>query len=116
MPKATATVNGHTVAETDSYELVEGNIYVRTPSSHPSPLSYVTQFPPSSLNQTFLTPSSTTTVCPYKGTASYYTVTTNKTETKDAAWVYEDPKKEFEKIKGFVAFYKSKPGVEVTSE
>ena len=42
MPKATATVNGHTVAETDSYELVEGNIYVRTPSSHLSPLSYVT--------------------------------------------------------------------------
>jgi hypothetical protein len=41
MPKATATVNGHTVAETDSYELVEGNIYVRTPVPihHPFPLS-----------------------------------------------------------------------------
>lgn len=29
MPHATATVNGHKVAETDTYEVVEGNIYVR---------------------------------------------------------------------------------------
>ena len=29
MPKATATVNGITVAETDTYEVVDGNIYVR---------------------------------------------------------------------------------------
>ncbi|KAF2788802.1 DUF427-domain-containing protein, partial [Melanomma pulvis-pyrius CBS 109.77] len=100
MPHATATVNGHTVADTDAYELVEGNVY----------------FPPSSLNQSFFTSSPTTTKCPYKGTATYYTITTNKTETKDAAWVYAEPKSGYEKIRGFVAFYKSKPGVEVVSE
>jgi hypothetical protein len=27
--KATATVSGRTIAETDNYELVEGNVYVR---------------------------------------------------------------------------------------
>jgi len=27
--KAIATVSGHTIAETDEYEVVEGNIYVR---------------------------------------------------------------------------------------
>lgn len=79
-------------------------------------VSFFHQFPPSSLKESFFASSPTTTVCPYKGTASYYTVTTNKTETKDAAWVYADPKKEYEKIKGFVAFYKGKPGVEVSSE
>jgi uncharacterized protein (DUF427 family) len=131
MPKATATVNGHEVASSSTYELIEGNIYVRpsvpTSSPHvlprpldlsPSLISQPTafQFPPSALNKQFFTPSPTTTFCPYKGTASYYTVTTNKTELKDAAWVYEDPKPEYEKIKGYVAFYKSKPGVEVASE
>lgn len=30
--KATATVSGRTIAETDEYEVVEGNIYVRCPS------------------------------------------------------------------------------------
>jgi hypothetical protein len=40
MPKATATVNGHTVAETDSYELIEGNIYVRALVPIPFSLSY----------------------------------------------------------------------------
>jgi hypothetical protein len=41
------------------------------------------------------------------------TVTTNKTEVKDAAWYYSEPLKSMEKIKGYVAFYKGK--AEVTS-
>ena len=36
MPHATATVNGIVVAETDSYEVVDGNIYVRM-----APISYL---------------------------------------------------------------------------
>lgn len=39
MPKATATVNGHTVAETDSYEFIEGNVYVRPPLPFHNPYS-----------------------------------------------------------------------------
>jgi hypothetical protein len=34
MPHATATVNGVQVAETDTYEVVDGNIYVCTHISH----------------------------------------------------------------------------------
>ncbi|KAJ4305804.1 hypothetical protein N0V90_001336 [Kalmusia sp. IMI 367209] len=95
MPKATATVNGIAVAETDTYEVVDGNIY----------------FPPSSINKSAFSPTATKTHCPYKGDASYYTVTTNKTEIKDAAWYYPNPKPEYEKIKDYVAFYKGKAEV-----
>lgn len=98
MPHATASVNGITVAETDTYEVVDGNIY----------------FPPSSINKSAFAPTSTKTHCPYKGDASYYTVTTNKTEIKDAAWYYPDPLPEYQKIKDYVAFYKGK--AEVKSE
>ncbi|KAF2250755.1 DUF427-domain-containing protein [Trematosphaeria pertusa] len=96
MPHATATVNGITVAETDSYEVVDGNIY----------------FPPSAINKSAFTPTSTKTHCPYKGDASYYTVTTNKTEVKDAAWYYPEPMKGYEKIRDYVAFYKTKAEIE----
>ncbi|KAJ4341732.1 hypothetical protein N0V95_007124, partial [Ascochyta clinopodiicola] len=49
------------------------------------------------------------------GDASYYTVTTNKTEMEDVAWYYPEPLQSMQKIKGFVAFYK-KGGVEVKVE
>jgi hypothetical protein len=70
MPHATATVNGIVVAETDNYEVVDGNIYVphpdpypntlfpfkplTQPSSHPTP-SKVTTSPPQTLKHTVLT-------------------------------------------------------------
>ncbi|XPS78710.1 hypothetical protein M3J07_010723 [Ascochyta lentis] len=100
MPQATATVNGVEVARTSTWEVVDGNIY----------------FPPSSLTHTHFTPTTTTTHCPHKGGASYYTVTTNKTELKDAAWCYPEPLPEMRKIRGFVAFYKTKGGVVVGVE
>jgi uncharacterized protein (DUF427 family) len=42
------------------------------------------------------------------------TVTTNKTEVKDAAWYYAEPLKSMEKIRGYVAFYKGKAEVKST--
>ncbi|KAF1967902.1 DUF427-domain-containing protein [Bimuria novae-zelandiae CBS 107.79] len=100
MPIATALVNGHIVASTTTPETVDGNLY----------------FPPSSLTKSYFTPTDTKTHCPYKGDASYYTITTNNTEVKDAAWYYPEPRAGFEKIKGYVAFYKGKAGVEVKNE
>ncbi|EOA90529.1 hypothetical protein ACJQWK_08017 [Exserohilum turcicum] len=95
MPHATASVNGIVVAETDSYEVVDGNIY----------------FPPDAIKKSYFSPTSTSTHCPYKGNAKYYTVTTNKTEVKDAAWYYPEPLESMNKIKGYVAFYKGKAEV-----
>jgi len=96
--KATATVSGRTIAETDSWEVVEGNVY----------------FPPSSVNQSMLAKTDHSTHCPWKGDASYYTINLDKTELKNAAWYYPDPKEKAVNIKDHVAFYKNL--VEVKAE
>ena len=73
---AKAIWNGAVLAEADAYEVVEGNVY----------------FPQSAVGNATLRPSDTTTVCPWKGTASYYTVVVDGAENVDAAWIYRDPK------------------------
>ncbi len=57
---ARATWNGAVLSEAGAgdTELVEGNIY----------------FPPESVNKEYFRPSDKQTVCPWKGTASYYDV------------------------------------------
>ena len=92
MPKA--TWNGRVIAESDKYETVEGNVY----------------FPPEALKREFLTPSSHTTVCSWKGTAHYYNVVVDGKENKNAAWYYPDPKPAAKTIKDHIAFWR---GVEV---
>lgn len=87
--------NGQVIAETGPFETVEGNIY----------------FPPDSLKIAFFKPSSHTTVCPWKGTASYFDVIVDGKVNENAAWYYPDPKDAARNIKGFVAFWK---GVEVS--
>ncbi|WP_421874407.1 DUF427 domain-containing protein [Marinoscillum sp.] len=86
--------NDTLLAESDDTIVVEGNHY----------------FPPDSINQEFFKESTTHTVCPWKGTASYYTVQVNDQQNKDAAWFYPETKELANKIKGYVAFWK---GVEV---
>jgi len=94
MPKA--LWNGTVVAETDKFEEVEGNIY----------------FPPDSIKKEFFKKSETTTVCPWKGTASYYSLDVKGQTNDDAAWVYPDPKDAAQNIKDHIAFWK---GVEIQS-
>ena len=88
MPKA--VWNGTVLAESDRTEQVEGNHY----------------FPPDSLKTEHLTPSDTTTTCPWKGTAKYYTVEAGGATNPDAAWYYPEPKERAENIRGHVAFWK----------
>jgi uncharacterized protein (DUF427 family) len=62
-----------------------------------------------------LEPSDTVTHCPYKGTASYYSV---KLEGggKDLVWYYEQPLSEVGRIKGLVCFFNEKVDVELDGE
>ncbi|XFA74056.1 DUF427 domain-containing protein [Thermosynechococcaceae cyanobacterium Okahandja] len=87
---ATATWNNVILAESDRYEVVEGNVY----------------FPPEALHQEYFQPSDTHTVCGWKGTASYYHVVVNGQINRDAAWYYPDPKPAAANIKGYVAFWR----------
>ena len=54
-------------------------------------------------------PTSTTSYCPYKGDASYYSVA----EVSDAAWSYAEPYPAVAEIAGHLAFYPNKAEVSV---
>jgi uncharacterized protein (DUF427 family) len=90
MPRATWNDALLADAEPEEIVLVEGNVY----------------FPPSAVNRTHLRESATHTVCPWKGTCSYYDVVVGDKVNKDAAWYYPDCKPEAKRIEGFVAFWK----------
>ncbi len=94
MPKA--EWNGVTIADTADTVVVEGNHY----------------FPISAVDPALLKPSATTTICGWKGTANYYTLSAGGVENKDAAWYYAAPKDAAKEIKGRLAFWK---GVKVSA-
>ncbi len=88
MPKA--IWNGKVVAQSEDTVVVEGNHY----------------FPRSSLVDEYFEPSDTTTVCPWKGTASYLTLTVEGETNADAAWFYPTPKSAAAQIQDRVAFWR----------
>lgn len=94
MPKA--IWKGVVLAESDNTKIVEGNHY----------------FPSDSLNREYFQESEAHSVCPWKGTASYYDVVVNGDVNRGAAWTYPSPKSAAENIAGHVAFWR---GVEVES-
>ncbi|MCA9914135.1 MAG: DUF427 domain-containing protein [Anaerolineae bacterium] len=93
---AKAIVNGVVLAESDKFEVVEGNIY----------------FPPESVNKEYFSETSRHTTCPWKGEASYYTLKVGDTVLENAAWFYPQPKNAAEQIRNHVAFYPNKVQIE----
>lgn len=75
------------------------------------PVIYV---PRADIAMAFLEVSETTTSCPHKGEASYYSIIAKSGEIKNAAWSYETPIKGMEQIAGHLAFYADKVTVEQT--
>ena len=84
-----AVWRGTVLAESDDTVVVEGNHY----------------FPREALAEEHFRPSEKTTWCPWKGTASYLSVTAGGEENPDAAWYYPDPKRRAASIKDRVAFW-----------
>ena len=95
--RAKGAVLGET---TDALELTEGDY---------PPVIY---FPKSSLAMAFFDETDTSTHCPWKGDATYYTVQAKSGPITDAAWSYENPKPEVARIAGHLAFYTDKVTVE----
>ncbi|KZS84251.1 DUF427 domain-containing protein [Mycobacterium persicum] len=85
-----AVWNGTVLAEVPQTVTVEGNHY----------------FPPDSIHREYLIDSSTTSVCPWKGVANYYTVVVDGQTNPDAAWYYPDPSPAASDIKNHVAFWR----------
>lgn len=91
--------NGAILAQSDHTIVVEGNHY----------------FPPDSLNHAYFQPSPTHTVCPWKGTASYYDVVVEGKTNAGAAWYYAQPKPAAAQIKDHVAFWRGVRVVEASA-
>lgn len=87
---ARATYRGVVIAESDDTVVVEGNHY----------------FPRASVRDEHLRDSTTTTVCPWKGTAHYFSVEADGRVARDAAWYYPSPKPAAQQIQGRVAFWR----------
>ena len=66
---------------------------------------FVIYFPREDIAMMFLDRTASATTCPYKGTASYFSIVTKSTTLPDAAWSYEAPKAGMDAIKGHIAFY-----------
>jgi len=85
-----ASWNGSIIAESDETVVVEGNHY----------------FPIDSVRPQFLVPSTTRTTCPWKGQASYFSLSVDGAVNRDAAWYYPRPRAAAGRIAGHVAFWR----------
>lgn len=87
---ARATWEGAVIAESDACVVVEGNQY----------------FPAEAVKKEYLRPNTTTTMCPWKGTAHYYDIEVNGKRNLNAAWYYPQPSAAAQEIKGRIAFWR----------
>ncbi|MCP5025358.1 MAG: DUF427 domain-containing protein [Actinomycetia bacterium] len=87
MPRA--ILEGEVLAESDLTVVVEGSHY----------------FPPESVKRDLFSRTEHQTSCPWKGVASYYTVTIDGRSWDDVAWFYPTPKDAAAEIRDHVAFY-----------
>ena len=81
--------NNTVLAESNDTVVVEGNHY----------------FPADSLRREHFRATDHHSVCPWKGTASYYDVIVDGDVNAKAAWYYPTPKEAAREIKGRVAFW-----------
>ncbi|ALE07182.1 hypothetical protein AL755_19705 [Arthrobacter sp. ERGS1:01] len=66
--------------------------------------------PPADVNWDLLTPTDSATLCPYKGTASYWKLAGGP--DGDVAWSYQNPLPEAGELAGYVCFYDNLVDVE----
>ena len=89
--------------------------------AHPVIL-FETRLPPryyvplSDIRMDLLRPSDTHTVCPYKGTAGYWSVDTGRELHPDIVWIYRTPLPESQKIAGLACFYDEKADIYLDGE
>lgn len=72
--------------------------------------------PKEDINMDYLKSSDLSSICPYKGSASYWNINVNGKTFKNHVWSYLDPLSEIPKIKGLLAFYDEKLDVFVDGE
>lgn len=95
-------VDGHVVADS-----------LRTSALYEAELPTRYYFPKTDVDMTALTPTDTTSPCPYKGFANYWSVTVGGVTHNDLAWGYRTPLPESAGIAGLVCFYNEQVDIEI---
>jgi uncharacterized protein (DUF427 family) len=86
--------NGETIADSSAAHLLFETRHL--------PVYY---FPRADVRMDLLAPTDHHSFCPYKGTASYWTIRVGDKASENAVWAYPDPFDEVAALKDFVAFY-----------
>lgn len=100
-----ALVDGEVIADTRSAFQVEE-------SRHDS----VWYFPPDDVDRRRLVPTESTSHCPFKGHASYFSIETGDRILEDVVWSYQAPYDECRALRGYYAFYPDRVVLEVDGE
>lgn len=87
-----AVYKGVVLAQATEIQTVEGTYY----------------FPPQAIKRQYLSPSSTTTMCSWKGEANYHHVRVLGETLEDAAWYYPQPNEPAEHIRNWIAYARVK--------
>jgi uncharacterized protein (DUF427 family) len=95
-------VGGQVIAETDSALTLQESNY--------PPVQYL---PLKDVDADVINRTDHETYCPYKGDASYYSLSTGDGELENAIWTYEQPYDAVAEIKHHVAFYPNKVEISV---
>lgn len=70
-------------------------------------------FPPNDVDEHHLTPTETSSYCPFKGHASYWSISVGGQSVPDAVWAYLAPFDECRALAGYYAFYPDQVRIEV---
>jgi len=73
-------------------------------------------FPPDDVDEQHLLPTATSTYCPFKGHASYWSIQAQGETLEDAVWAYLEPFDECQALTGYYAFYPDRVRLEVAGE
>jgi uncharacterized protein (DUF427 family) len=103
--RMTATYSGHEIAASDDVLMLQE-------ANYPA----VAYFPRRDVEMAFMGRTAKTTHCPYKGDASYYTLTMDGHIAENAVWTYETPYPAMDAIKDRLAFYPNVVTVEMIGE
>lgn len=72
------------------------------------PVPPVQYIPREDVTMSYLRPTTHSSHCPFKGDASYFTVSAGGKTAENAVWTYETPLSAVADIKNYVAFYPDK--------